>query len=333
MGEIVFVEILDRRGRLRERVRLDSFPATIGRAYTNDVIIDDRFACPVHLRVSLNEDNDIIVDDLKSVNGLYQLLPLKRVQNIRIGPETQIRIGNTTLRFRRTDHTVAQAEPLRPVSNALPRFLEHPGVAILIFVTSLSLIVGAMYLDMHERSVMSKLPAFILSFILVFAIWAGIWSFVNRIVSHVFRFLSHLTLVAMALAASIIFETVIDYYQFMFSPGAYLDVIAFAGFAFLFSLLLYGHLTILSSVPKIRNVIASTLISFGLVSFIGYTTYVERTEFSNKIYFHGELKPVGVRWLSTVSTSEFFRDLKNLHNKVDAADRQNRQKVKHNNNR
>ncbi len=42
MGKIAFVEILDRRGNVRERVRVDSFPATVGRGYGNAVIVDDR---------------------------------------------------------------------------------------------------------------------------------------------------------------------------------------------------------------------------------------------------------------------------------------------------
>ena len=39
MERVVYVEIFDKRGGVKERIRLDAFPATIGRAYTNSVLL------------------------------------------------------------------------------------------------------------------------------------------------------------------------------------------------------------------------------------------------------------------------------------------------------
>jgi hypothetical protein len=43
MEPLTFVEILDKRGHVMQRLRVERLPATIGRAYTNDVILDDPF--------------------------------------------------------------------------------------------------------------------------------------------------------------------------------------------------------------------------------------------------------------------------------------------------
>ena len=48
---MIFLEVLDRRGRLLDRHRIDRCPITIGRAYANDVIVDDPYVCPTHLRL------------------------------------------------------------------------------------------------------------------------------------------------------------------------------------------------------------------------------------------------------------------------------------------
>ena len=48
--EVIILEILGKSGRVREHVRLSRFPATIGRAYDNDVILDDQIPPGVHQR-------------------------------------------------------------------------------------------------------------------------------------------------------------------------------------------------------------------------------------------------------------------------------------------
>ena len=55
MEGVIFAEVLDRRGQVRQRVRVERFPLTIGRAYSNDLILDDRYGCPQHARVSIRE--------------------------------------------------------------------------------------------------------------------------------------------------------------------------------------------------------------------------------------------------------------------------------------
>ena len=66
---MTFLEVLDRRGRLLARHRVDQWPVTVGRAYTSDVIVDDPYVCPAHVRLSRNGDAGLVVEDLGSVNG------------------------------------------------------------------------------------------------------------------------------------------------------------------------------------------------------------------------------------------------------------------------
>ena len=60
MEKIIFVELLDRREHLQQRFRIESFPLTIGRAYTNDIILEDRHVSPEHVRIRLDEDGKLV---------------------------------------------------------------------------------------------------------------------------------------------------------------------------------------------------------------------------------------------------------------------------------
>ena len=48
MAPLGYIEILDSKGNVVERTRIDSFPIHIGRAYSNEVVIDDAYVCPAH---------------------------------------------------------------------------------------------------------------------------------------------------------------------------------------------------------------------------------------------------------------------------------------------
>ena len=93
------VEILDRRGRVQSRARIDTLPCVIGRAYACGVVLDDRFISPEHVRVRLDGAGNVIVEDLSSTNGLYDMRSGAPAAMVAITPGTTIRIGQSLLRF------------------------------------------------------------------------------------------------------------------------------------------------------------------------------------------------------------------------------------------
>ena len=107
MAALGYIEILDAKGNVTERVRIDSLPVHIGRAYSNHVVVDDPYVCPAHLTIEQNEQGDLIARDLESVNGLYASGRSDRVATLALRSGTQFRIGHTSLRFRSVEHPLA----------------------------------------------------------------------------------------------------------------------------------------------------------------------------------------------------------------------------------
>jgi len=66
-----YIEILDGKGGVSERIAVDSFPVTLGRGYANQVILSDPFVCPLHLKIAQDEQGRLLASDLDSVNGSY----------------------------------------------------------------------------------------------------------------------------------------------------------------------------------------------------------------------------------------------------------------------
>ena len=63
------VEITGKEGLRIERVQLDANGLSIGRAWNSDIIIRDRFVDPNHLRFSVNQEQQLLIDDISSTNG------------------------------------------------------------------------------------------------------------------------------------------------------------------------------------------------------------------------------------------------------------------------
>lgn len=319
MERVVYVEVLDKRGGVKERIRLDAFPATIGRAYTNNVIIDDKHVCPEHLRINLDEKGDFIVEDLGSVNGLYQIIPFKRVSLIEITPNLQISIGSTVLQFRRPEDKVAPAEIVKPDRTHLFSILKHQGAAFGIFFLSSLVLTLINYLNSYDKISSMSFIGELLAIFFLFAIWAGVWSMVNRLLTHTFRFASHLSIASLGTIFILSFIIITEYYSFIFSPARSLDVIMIAGLITLSSLFLFCHLSIIPAASKIRRLVYSTLVSVGVIGIFTFIAYIEDSRFSNEIKFRSVLKPVKNHWLITSSSDSFFENAKQLKEKVDAS--------------
>lgn len=319
MGKIVFVELLDRRGHVRERFRLETFPASIGRAYSNTVIIDDRLACPEHLRVYLDEQGAMVVEDLESVNGMCLASSPQRLSRhiIPPGKDAEIRVGNTLLRFRGEDYIVGPAEARRVSDGVMHGLFEKQGNASLIFLFSFGCFIFSFLMESHERMPGPELLGKSLVFLLILLIWAGFWSFLNRLMAHTFRFVSHLALAGFAAAVLLMHAVAIEYYAFLFSAALSADIAGYLGTAVILSLLLYSHLSIMLASSPRRRMISSALAGFGLVGVIGLLAYVSQSEFSNQLRFSSDMKPVGQQWMRVKSPDKFFEDLTSLRKEVD----------------
>lgn len=181
MGEVIWVEVLSRHREVLARHRCAGDELRIGRAYDNDVVLDDPHTAPHHLRVRRDEGGRLIADDLGSANGLYLDRGRRRTQRAFLDGETLLRIGHTYLRIRQTDHAVA---PERTVPRSARRRLAMLGLAVAI----LGLKAGSIWLGETVEPVPSRYLVPLLGLVAIGALWTGLWSMLSRILTNHARF-------------------------------------------------------------------------------------------------------------------------------------------------
>lgn len=196
---MIWVEVLSRHRDVSARFRIDGPEVRIGRGYDNDVVVDDPYVAPRHLRVFRDEAGQLLAEDMGSANGSFLEGGRKPFARVVIDGGKPIRIGQTWLRVRETHHEV-QRERLAPTERAIVPFL---AVAALGGVTIGMYMLKVWLTETTEPRVSNYLTP-LLTLVAIVIVWAGLWALLSRIFSGQSRFLRNLLVVLVgALALSL----------------------------------------------------------------------------------------------------------------------------------
>ena len=188
---MIWVEVLSRQRDVAERFRIAGPEARIGRAYDNDVIVDDPYVAAHHLRIFRDESGQLVAEDDGSANGTFLDRGKDRLTRVNIDGTKPIRIGQTLLRVRESNHAVEPERLARP----------ERGIAPIVGIAVLGLaIVGIDALKIWLTQTTDPRLSSYLSLLMIIAAvlaWAGLWALLSRILSGHPRFVRNL-LIALA---------------------------------------------------------------------------------------------------------------------------------------
>ena len=308
----IIIEILDRFGKVKERHKLAEFPVRVGRSYRNDIILDDQFVSPEHIEIMLDGDGHVLVNDLKSENGIYTLHPIKRHDVIQVEENQRIRIGHTDIRIR------SEAYPAKEtiIDLGKPSQLHFMMTNVLLLPFVFALLAGILAVDQYFQTVTevsaNQIMSVILPILIIVALWCFAWSVISKIVTHSFYFSYHAVLVCLLLSGFYFIETGFEYIEFIFpyaSIDRYLTIVSDLAFSIL---LLYGHLRQSThfNKRKTRNV---AIITASLVVGVAYLfAFVSEPEFNDEPVFSAFIKPPQFALRKPVSLDRFFEGTEKL---------------------
>ena len=219
MGAVMWIEVLAGHGDVVSRLRVDSEEARIGRAFDNDVVVDDPHVAPHHLRIFRGEDGELVAEDLGTLNGLFREHGRERTQRLPLAAEPGIRIGRTILRVHDARHAVAPERLMTP-PRAHARWAAGLGAVLLVGLLLLQ------WLDVTEKPTASLLLLPLLAFVTVLALWTGFWSMLSRIFFGQARFALQLRIAVTACIALVLWEQAADSLSFSL---AWRDMAEYAG--------------------------------------------------------------------------------------------------------
>ena len=215
----MFLEVLGRHGDVVQRIELDRLPATVGRAYDNDVVLDDAYVAAHHLRIERTAAGDLRAVDLGSRNGLYTLSPTKRVTEALLTSDRRVRIGHSQLRVRPRSYDVGPE--IEDVSHSWTR---RPAALAAVVSAFIGIELWNYYISSFEKFEAAKLLGPMLAIVLFSILWSGGWAIVGRLNTGRANFPAQATITWLALTAASVAEGLSGYLAFALSAPIFVEL-------------------------------------------------------------------------------------------------------------
>jgi hypothetical protein len=314
MAPLGYIEVLDTKGRVASRFAVSSWPVTIGRAYTNSIILDDPFVSPEHLSISPDDSGRLVARDLNSVNGLRAELGGERVNALPIVAGAPFQIGHTLLRYCDVRYRVAAtAVDAGGWGRPLPSWRLGLG--------SLCLVLGVLLLEnffeSYERYYLARSLTESLTTLTIVFTWAAVWSVLGRIIIGRFHYAEHLALACAAIVISIVFGVTAEWLEFVRPALPALWAVSVIASGALLGGLVFGHLAWASAMTRQSRLWVATGVSAAIIATGAIADYAGRHAFTTNMEYSGVIKPLESNWLPAISIDQFVRDGQKLKRDLD----------------
>jgi hypothetical protein len=213
MEPVIWVEVMSRHRDVLSRHRIAAGELRVGRAYDNDVVVDDPHVAPVHLRIARDAAGGLVAEDLGSLNGLFVNGGRQRHTHVALDGEDTIRIGQTWLRIRDAAHPVP---PERLVTVERRRW----PLAVLLGIAVFGIEILGVWLGETAEPKFAPYLEAVLNVAKYAVVWIAVWTVISRVFAGAARFEQHLVLALAALLAYSLYDEVTSLIAFGVSwPG------------------------------------------------------------------------------------------------------------------
>jgi FHA domain len=310
MDQVIWIEILTRSRDVATRLRFAGPEVRIGRGYDNDVVIDDPYVAPRHLRVFRDQEGQLVAEDLGSVNGLYLDRDSRRQDRIVIDGQRPLRIGHTLVRVRGPGYVVQGERVAAPQTQVRGLVLTLGLAAAVIAITLM-----ALWLSETGEPRSSRYLVPVLTRGLLVAIWAGFWAILTRVFSGAAHFRRNLVIGLSGLLAFALYSELAYFTSFALT-WRFATTYGYVGLMCILALTCFFHLR---EIGPTRLKLKGGMVAALLALAIGVQTLWQSEAFhdSGQQSFVVRLMPPMLRLAPVRDESRFFADIAQLKSKLD----------------
>jgi hypothetical protein len=318
----IILEVLDRRTEeVRVRMRLETFPMSVGRGYGNDLVLDDPYMDARHAQIARDEKGGLVMQDLGSLNGLVSSDTAVRAGRVAVRPGIEVRIGRTRLRFRDADEPVPMALldiPDRASRSPAPiRWLRSPLGRQATWIAAATVTGLYTWLGNYDRSGLSESLSAVLAFALVAGVWAAMWGLASRMTVRRFHFNQHFAVISAAALILVVLAALGEWGGFFLPDNKLVsgaDTVLRLGVV---AVLIATHLGYTMTAPWRRRLVLGVVVCGVAAALMGALALAERDSFSDVPEFAGVLKPFPGDWMPAGTIESFGKAAEDLKAEVD----------------
>lgn len=310
MSHAFFVEILARNGDVKQRVPFHDLPIRVGRAYDNDVILDDPHTAAHHAVIETTEGGDVQIRSLESRNGI--VYRRQRVPQQRLDGHTSVRLGHTTIRLRQRDFVVADelADSTNHQWEGWPPLLA--GLVLIALQASF-----AHWLNQTGKTEVLEYLSEIATVAISMVFWSGAWALITHLFSGQLRFGRHLFIAASGLILGELWSLLSSYLAFAFSLefftrySTHFDTVVIA-------VVLFFHMVTVMPRRRWQWGVLTVLLTVGAMGLSVINSYQNTGRLAGELYMH-DLMPPALRQSPDISIDTFMDQVHKMKAGLDEA--------------
>lgn len=283
---------------------IEKFPVTVGRGFDNDVILNDPYVSPQHLRIEY-DDKGFSVIDIDSENGFIVNGTQQHGSCIRIRSGDILCLGQTEVSVYVPEHPVASTVQLQKI-NPVFSWLSRSSNILLIFFLALAFVLCWAYLEIWTEEIGQALVGAGAVTSVIIVLWSAIWSVTGRLARHKAHFSSHIAMACLYMIAGTLSWYVESYVDFLTNEN-WVSILTTYGINFiLLTVLLIGSLTLVTRMNRRRRIVSAVFFSAGVISGVFAISLVSAKSFNQQPIYPSTLKPYLSQLVVADTVEEFM---------------------------
>ncbi|GAB5379025.1 MAG: hypothetical protein Alis3KO_00400 [Aliiglaciecola sp.] len=310
----VVVELLSKDGKVIQHYLLDKSSITIGRAYDNDIRIEDPYVCPHHLKVTENEETGSLdVVDNGSLNGIK--INGKSVAQTLSSFDDIITLGRSRIRVFKQCQNVAPTVRLSALEEKI-EWLDMRRVCAFFFSVFIAMIGSKYYLNSINQLEFAVIVKIVLTVAATASIWPLAFALLSKLAKKDTHIVSQFTLLWIFLIASELLDYGQTFLQFNSSAvqSIYWFILVTKGVLF-FAFLWFALFFAFHQSNGLRNGIAAA----GTILISVYTLsphFVNTDKFHQNPKYNPTVLVPALRFAEASNSNDFVKRSSNLVNKL-----------------
>lgn len=311
---MTIIEARGRGGQLIERFRCSKPVISIGRAFDNDIILEDEYISAHHVRLS-SLARGWEVEDAGSLNGLRVKSHHSTNEVLHSGDE--LRIGHTTLHIYDEHHPVEAALELDGAEARLSSLGMH-SVWLILAAISLTVSVVIVYWNTFDEFKPLNVLEPILTSAFGTLLVAAFWALMGRLLRHKAYFFAHLSLWLIFGLLGVIVLFIAQWAGYN-TNSAQLEKGLLEGMSFFISVFaIWGSFTLATNLRNSRRLYSAVGVALVLLSIGLAGEFRLNREFSGYPTYYAQLKHPALLLARPVEEGQLLAILPELFDRADA---------------
>ena len=289
----------------------------IGRAWNNDIVLDDEYVDANHLQVSFDEHGKSQIEDLDSKNGTFiKKFRIKGVQSIH--PGLKISLGNTVVEILDADMAVPAARRRDALFSFIHRLSSWPG-----FIMATMFMLVCVLADVFLFGDTGETREILLWAIIGIFITVLLWSLFSGLIGKLFKsrmhFKLHWVFACLLFGLAFLTEFVVEIFRFNLNSQFFDQWIVLVNLVPLLMLACFGFLSLATETGQMKKVIATFMMAIIPVAIFLAVPHIkeEKDMWSSYVQAGGELKPPAFVFNEPVTLDNYLRDTNSLFSELD----------------